>query len=235
MTWKGIIVKRRYLAAAATAVAALLLSACGAGMGPTQAMPPGAASVVGDQSVTDSVIADISTQVHNQIQLIPGAKMPTADVVTNAAVQRQTQHLMLQAAGVQEGITITQAQIDEFIQSFVKNQFNGDIKQLQAALVTQNYIPVSQVNEAAGDQLMYAAVLKKVAPGATTQDAMTKASNEYFGALSTQLNTRVSPRFGTWSDFGLGPVPDDLSKLPILTGNGQPLPGDPSPAPSATS
>ena len=232
MTWKGIIVKRGLTAAVTIGVTALLLSACGSGMGPTQALPAGAASVVGDQSVPDRVIADIATQVHDQIAAIPGSKMPTADVVTNAAVQRETQHLMLEAAGAQEGITITQAQIDEFIASFVKNQFNGDIKQLQAALVTQNYIPISQVNEAAGDQLMYAAVLKKVAPNATTQDAMTKASNDYFGALSNQLNTRVSPRFGTWSIFGLGPVPDDLSKLPILTGNGQPLAPVPAPSPS---
>jgi hypothetical protein len=233
MTWKGTIVKRRYLAAAAVA-AALLLSACGAGMGPVQSMPAGAASVVGDQSVTDATIADIATQVHDQIAALPGSKMPTADVVTNAAVQRETQHLMLQAAGAQEGITITQSQIDEFIASFVKNQFNGDIKQLQAALVSQNYIPLSQVNEAAGDQLMYAAVLKKIAPTATSQDAIAKASNDYFGALSNQLNTRVSPRFGTWSIFGLGPVPDDLSKLPILTENGQPIGGVPAPAPSAS-
>jgi hypothetical protein len=197
-------------------------------------MPEGAASVVGDQSVTDATIADIATQVHDQIAALPGSKMPTADVVTNAAVQRETQHLMLQAAGAQEGITITQSQIDEFIASFVKNQFNGDIKQLQAALVSQNYIPLSQVNEAAGDQLMYAAVLKKIAPTATSQDAIAKASNDYFGALSNQLNTRVSPRFGTWSIFGLGPVPDDLSKLPILTENGQPIGGVPAPAPSAS-
>ena len=232
MTPKGLIVKRRYPMAVIAAVAAVTLSACGAGMGPVQSLPPGSASVVGDQTVADSTIAQLSTEVHDQISAIPGSKMPTADVVTNASVQRATQHLMLAAAGAKEGITITQSQIDEFIASFVKNQFNGDIKQLRSALVTQNYIPAAEVNDAAADQLLYAAILKKIAPTATTQDAITKASNDYFGALSTELNTRVAPRYGTWSVFGLGPVPDDLSKVPVQTSNGQPVGGVPAPAAS---
>lgn len=231
MTSKGNTVKRRYPAAAAV-LAVLLLSACGSGMGTSQALPPGAAAVVGDQQVSDARIAQLSTEVHDQIAALPGSKMPTADVVTNAAVQRETQHLMLQAAGVKEGITITQSQIDEFIASFVKNQFNGDIKQLRAALVSQNYIPSAQLEDAASDQLLYAAILKKIAPTATTQDAMAKASNDYFGALSTELNTRVSPRYGVWSVFGLGPVPDDLSKVPAQTTDGQPVGGAPAPVPS---
>jgi len=235
MTPKGLIVKRRYPLVLVAAVAAVTLSACEAGVGPVQSLPPGAASVVGDQTVNDSTIADIATQVHDQTAAIPGSKMPTADVVTNATVQRETQHLMLAAAGAKEGIAITQSQIDEFIASFVKNQFNGDIKQLRAALVTQNYIPAAQINEAAADQLLYAAVLKKVAPAATTQDAVTKASDDYFGALSTQLNTRVAPRYGTWSIFGLGPVPDDLSKVPVQTSDGQPVGGVPNPAASPSS
>ena len=86
-------------------------------MGPVQSLPPGSASVVGDQTVADSTIAQLSTEVHDQISAIPGSKMPTADVVTNASVQRATQHLMLAAAGAKEGITITQSQIDEFIAS----------------------------------------------------------------------------------------------------------------------
>lgn len=233
MTWKGLIVKRRYPMVAAVAVAAVLLSACGAGMGASQSLPPGAASVVGDQSVSDASIASLSTAVHDEIAAIPGSKMPTADVVTNASVQRETQHLMLQAAGAKEGITVTQTQIDEFIASFVKTQFNGDIKQLRAALVTQNYIPASTINAAASDQLLYAAILKKIAPAATSQAAITKASNDYFGALSTQLNTRVAPRYGTWSVFGLAPVPDDLSKVPVPSGNGQAGSGAPAPVPSS--
>jgi len=233
MTRKGLIVKRRYPMAAAVAVAAVFLSACGAGMGASQSMPPGAASVVGDQTVADATVASLATSVHDEIAAIPGSKMPTADVVTHATVARETQHLMLQVAGQKEGIAITQTQIDEFIASFVKSQFNGDIKQLRSALVTQNYIPAAAIDSAASDQLLYAAILKKIAPTATTQDAITKASNDYFGALSTQLNTRVAPRYGTWSVFGLGPVPDDLSKVPAQTGDGQPVSGAPAPAPSS--
>ncbi len=211
MTMKGSSVTRRLAVSAAVFAIGMLLSACGSN---SEAMPAGAASVVGTQTVTESQVSDTVNEVLAQIALDKAAKVPTEGAVTLAVVQRSTQHLLFGEAASREGIVITQSQIDDFIASYVTQQFKGDRKALDSALASGNFVPSSQVNDAASDQLVYGALLKKIAPQAASQADVATAVKGYFEPLSKELNVRVAPRYGTWTGFTLGPVANDLASSP---------------------
>ncbi len=197
--------------AVVVALAALALTGCS-----NQA---GAASIVGDQSVTDAQVADVANEVQTQLVSVKGATFDEK-AVTVASLTSQTRHLILQAVAAKEGITVTQGQIDAFIKNIVDNQFSGKRQDLLDNLASQSNIPASRIDEAAGDQLVYDALLAKIAPAATTDAEKSKAFTDYMGAFVDQLGVQVSPRFGTWNVFSLGPVPDDLSVKPAGPGDG---------------
>jgi hypothetical protein len=197
--------------AAVVALAALVLTGCS-----NQA---GAASIVGDQSVTDRQVADVADEVQTQLALVKGANYDEK-AATIASLTSQTRHLILQAVAAKEGITVTQGQIDAFITNIADTQFAGKRQDLYDNLASQANIPASRVDEAAADQLVYDALIAKIAPAATTADEKSKAFTDYMGAFVDQLGVEVAPRFGTWNVFALGPVPDDLSVHPVAPGDG---------------
>jgi hypothetical protein len=198
--------------ALAVALAALALTGCS-----SQA---GAASVVGDQVVTDSDVANVVGQVQTQIGAIPGSTFDEK-AATTAVLTMQTRHLILDAVAQKEGITVTQGQIDAFLKNIVDTQFNGKAQSLYDNLVIQAEVPVDQVPSAARDQMIYDALLAKIASGVTDATARSTAFNNYMTTFVADIGVEVAPRYGTWSVFSLGPVPDDLSFVP-------------SPSPSAT-
>jgi hypothetical protein len=197
--------------AAVVALAALALTGCS-----NQA---GAASIVGDQSVTDRQVADVADEVQTQLAVVKGANYDEK-AATIASLTSQTRHLILQAVAAKEGITVTQGQIDAFITNIVDTQFAGKRQELYDNLASQSNIPASRIDEAAGDQLVYDALIAKIAPAATTADEKSKAFTDYMGAFVDQLGVEIAPRFGTWNVFALGPVPNDLSVKPVAPGDG---------------
>jgi uncharacterized protein YcfL len=202
--------------AAVVALAALALTGCS-----NQA---GAASVVGDQTVTDTQVADVANEVQAQLVSI---KDSTYDekTATVASLTSQTRHLILQAVAAKEGITITQGQVDAFVKNIVDTQFAGKRQGLVDNLAAQSNIPASRIEAAAGDQMVYDALLVKIAPTATTDAEKSQAFTDYMGAFVDQVGVQVAPRFGTWNVFSLGPVPNDLSvsPTPIGDGSGRPV------------
>jgi hypothetical protein len=198
--------------AVVVALAALALTGCSA----SQA---GAASIVGDQSVTDTQVADVANEVQAQVATVQGATFDEK-TATIASLTSQTRHLILQAAAAKEGITVTQGQVDAFITNIVDTQFSGKRQGLLDNLASQASIPESRIDEAAEDQMIYDALIAKVAPTATTDTEKSKALADYMGAFVTEIGVEVAPRFGTWNVFSLGPVPDDLSFVPTPVGDG---------------
>ncbi len=198
--------------AAAVALAALALTGC-------SAAKAGAASIVGDQSVTDTQVADVADEVQAQVATVQGATFDEK-TATIASLTSQTRHLILQAAAAKEGITVTQGQVDAFVQNIIDTQFAGKRQGLLDNLAAQASIPESRIDEAASDQLVYEAILAKIAPTATTDTAKSEALAKYMGVFVKEIGVEVAPRFGTWNVFSLGPLPDDLSVAPTPVGDG---------------
>jgi hypothetical protein len=191
--------------AAALAFCSLALAACGTN-------PPGSASVVGTQTVRDADVAADVAEVGTQVAEVPGLPAFDEAAVTAKTVERKTRHLILAEAQQAQGITITQANVDEIIANAVTGQFGGDRAKFDAALAAQESVPASGVEEYARDFLIRQALPNKLAPG-KTQDEQAKALNAYLAQLSDERGVRIAARFGTW-DAGksaLGPVPNDLS------------------------
>ena len=191
--------------AVAVALAALALTGCS-----NQA---GAASVVGDQVVTDSDVANVVEQVQTQLGAIPGTTFDEKETTT-AVLTLQTRHLILDAVAQKEGITVTQAQVDDFLSNIVTTQFGGKQQSLYDNLVTQGSVPVGQVDSVARDQLVYDALLAKIDGGSTDSTAQQAAFTKYMTSFVANVGVEVAPRYGTWSVFSLGPAPDDLSFVP---------------------
>jgi hypothetical protein len=229
MTPRGTLVSSRRRTAVVLAVAALALSACGNN-------PAGAASVVGGVAITDTEVATSVSDVQAQVAQVKGAAGASDATVTAAVVQNMTRHLLLDEAATREGIVVTPTEVDTFLATIVSGQFNGDHKALEQALAAQNHIPAGQINDAARDNLVLNALVAKIYTGTDTA-AQSKALLDYMDKLGADIGVAVSPRFGTWKDFTLGPVPDDLSTLAPLgvAGNPSSAPSpSPTPSPSAS-
>jgi len=203
--------------AVVVAFAALALTGCSA----SQA---GAASIVGGQTVTDSQVAELANEVQAQLSTISGVTYDEK-AATVASLTSQTRHLILDAVAEKEGITVTQGEVDAFVQNIVDTQFSGKREALVQNLVSQSNVPESQVSRAARDQLIYNALIAKVASGATTDEAKAKAFSDYMKTFTAEIGVQVAARFGTWNVFALGPVPDDLSFVPTpaSSGAGRPI------------
>jgi len=208
--------------AAVVALAVLALSGCGTNQA-------GAASVVGDSVVTDAQVADVASETQTQLASVQGATFDQK-TATDASLTMQTRHLILAAVAAKEGITVTQGQVDSFVKNIVDTQFSGKQQALLDSLVSQSNVPASQVPAAARDQLVYNALVAKIAPGTTDQTAQSKAFADYMKPFVDELGVQVAPRYGTWDVFALGPVPNDLSFVPAAPASGS----TPTPQPSAT-
>jgi len=203
--------------AAAVALAVLALSGCATNQA-------GAASIVGDARVTDAQVADVAGETRTQLVSVTGSTYDEK-AATTASLTMQTRHLILAAVAEKEGITVTQGEVDAFVKNIVDTQFSGKQQALLDNLVSQSNVPASQVPAAARDQLIYNALLAKIAPGTTDQAAMSKAFTDYMKPFVAETGVQVAPRFGTWDVFALGPVPDDLSFVPAApAGGAKPVP-----------
>jgi acid stress-induced BolA-like protein IbaG/YrbA len=203
--------------AVVVAFAALALTGCSA----SQA---GAASIVGGDTVTDAQVSDIANEVQSELAGISGVTYDEK-AATVASLTSQTRHLILDAVAEKEGITVTQGQVDAFVQNIVDTQFSGKREALVQNLVSQSNVPESQVGRAARDQLIYDALIAKIASGAITDEAKAKAFTDYMTTFTAEIGVQVAPRFGTWNVFALGPVPNDLSFVPnpASSGSGRPI------------
>ena len=210
--------KVRRTAVVVAALAAVALTGC--------ANQAGDASTVGSQSVSDRQVADVVDEVQKQDAVIKGAQFDQK-AATQASLTMQTRHLILDGVAAQEGITVTQGEVDTFLNDIITSQYKGDRQALLDGLATQSAVPASQVDRAARDQLIYNALLTKIAPGETDQNKLSTAFGDYMKKYVATVGVEVSPRFGTWNVFALGPVPDDLSTLPpapLNDGLGKPAP-----------
>jgi hypothetical protein len=191
----------RATAVAAAALAAVLLSGCASSLA-------GSATVVGGVAVSDRDIAVAVDELLAQVAGVEGAQPIDEATATRVTVERYTRSLLFAEAAAREGITVTQAEVDEIVAQTVEGQFGGDRVAFENALATQQAVPASEVGEFARDFVLRTKVVEKVAPTGDTE-----VISEYLVRLSDEIGVEVSPRFGTWdaANVSVGAVPDDLS------------------------
>lgn len=124
-----------------------------------------------------------------------------------------TQRLVSELAA-QEGIEITQGQLDEIRVSYEEQV--GSPEALEQAFLQENVAP-SQLEAVLRLQLE-AQELGYVFNPRGSAEEQGVAVFEQVSALSEELETTVSPRFGSWdpTTLSLGPAPSDLSAPPSL-------------------
>ena len=187
-------------AALAGALLLGLLSACGG------AASAGAAAVIGDSQIsTDDLNAQVE-EVQAARALQPGS--PDAALVSDVLQRLVITDLVNQAAD-DKGITVSQGEID------------GALAEAEASLGGRDALVLafldSSVPESAIDgqirlSLTVGALGATLAPD-TAPEVQQQAVFDYVIDLGKQLDTEVSPRFGTWNadELQIGPAPTDLS------------------------
>jgi SurA N-terminal domain len=191
--------------AAVMAAAILLLAACGNA-------DPGTAATVGDTRISEQALGD-------QVQAIltaQGQPVTTADeALTSQTLGRMITLEVVDRLAKKEGISVTQGQIDEQMAAAVAQ--TGDMAALEKVYAEQGIAP-SQIESFVTLNIQAQQLGISLLPeGSAEQQG--QAVFDAAVALSEELDTTVSPRFGVWdaSRLGLGPAPDDLSTPPSLS------------------
>lgn len=178
---------RRVAAVASSAALAFVLTACDADQ-------VGAAAVVGGDRITVSELQDHVREVV--------AMMPDADATGD---QRDTQLTVLnRMIGFQlrdhiaanAGITVTEAEVDEFIaEQLIPQAPDGDL----TPLLAQNLLTEATLREAVREVI----VLQRVGGQEAYVQALIEASEE--------VGVEVNPRYGSWAGAGIEDVSGSVS------------------------
>ena len=197
-------VRRLALAAATAAVAVLALSACGSA-------PAGAAATLGDTRISDQ-------ELTSAVEEILEAKGQPADSEDAGLVQQTLGRMitmqLVDTLAEREGVEVTQGQIDEELANYAAQV--GGKEALEELFLAENVAP-SQLESIVRLQIQAQLVGIALAPEGSA-DEQGSAVFEAAALLSEELDTTVSPRFGTWDPgtLSLGPTPTDLAAPPAL-------------------
>ncbi len=194
--------RRMVVVAAALTVGGLI-----AGCGPELA---GSAAVVGQDRVTDIQLSDQVNTVTSALGIPTSAK--ANQVVLDRLIREELYHVLAERVGV----TVTDGEVQKFLDETVAQV--GGQKALEDQLL-QSGVPNTEIFNFARTFLQQRAIVAQIAPGKSEQE-----QGQVLGvaiiALSKELDTRVSPRFGTWdaARLSVGAPPNDLSE-PLPTEN----------------
>lgn len=195
---------RLVLAAASVAAAALLLSGC-------SNQQPGAAATLGDTRISEQTLSA-------EVQAVLVAQGQPATSVDESLPPQMLGRLitieLIDELARREGIVVTQGQIDEQLANYVAQA--GDQAAVEKLFIEQGVAP-SQIESIVRLNLQAQALGIALDPKGSAEE-QGQAVVEAVVALSTELDTTVSPRFGTWdaATISVGPTPDDLSAPPAL-------------------
>jgi hypothetical protein len=207
------------------AVGALLLSGCN----PDEA---GAAAVVGSTRISESVVNQDAQEVVDALSKT-GAQVPSTDELLRAQVEFRVDAALVDLAAAEKGITISQGQVDQLIES------SGGRDTLATQFLSQDglWLPPSQLDALAREYLIQQALGINLAPGKTA-DEQGAAATAYVTQVAKDADVSISPRYGTFdvSTLRLGALPNDLSVPAGSAGQASASPAasaTPTPSPSA--
>jgi len=175
--------------------AGIALSACG----PTLS---GSAAVVGDQRLTDSELAETTSQ------LTEGLGIPDSPQVSQAVLSRWIVTELVDELAARKGIGVTKGEIDSAIADEAKRA--GGQQALEQSALEAGVVP-----EMIPDVIRTTLLIEAMTKGTITGDDPTGQTGllTQVQQLSDELDPQVSPRFGTWDaeQLAVGALPDDLS------------------------
>lgn len=171
---------RRFVAAfAGLAALAALTAACGGGGG---SLGSGVvASVKGEkitQSRLDEVIAQAKGRLEAQGQKIPAAGSTEYQAFQQNALQYLVQRIQYRQKADELGVTVTNKQVDDYLERLKKQFFGGSDKRYQAALDKQS-ISDADVRDEVRATLLSEGVFEKVAASAKVSE---KEIQDYYDA-----------------------------------------------------
>jgi hypothetical protein len=175
--------------------AGIALSACG----PTLS---GSAAVVGEQRLTDSELAETTSQ------LTEGLGIPDSAQVSQAVLSRWIVTELVDELAARKGIGVTKGEIDSAIADEVQNA--GGQQALEEGALQAGVVP-----EMIPDVIRTTLLIEAMTKGTITGDDPTGQTGllTQVQQLSEELDPKVSPRFGTWDaeQLAVGALPEDLS------------------------
>jgi hypothetical protein len=172
-------------------VAAVLCVAATVGLAACNTAEIGAAAVVGDHRIT---VADLQEQVSDLADSLPDSAGATGDQSTaqHAILQRMIQSELLALVAAEEGVEVSEADIDAFVDEQVLAQApDGDI----GPLLAQNNLTEDSLRDAVRDQLMAAELTERLGGQEQLVEVLTAKADE--------IGVTVSPRYGTWNGIVL--------------------------------
>jgi SurA N-terminal domain len=170
---------RRALRAVLCAVAAVSLAACN-----TEQI--GAAAVVGDSRIT---VAELQDQVSELADSLPDSAGAIGDqsAAQHTILERMIQSMLLAAVAEDEGIEVSDADIDAFIDEQVTSQApDGDI----GPLLAQNNLTEATLRPFVRDQLIATELIEQLGGQEELIQVLTEKADE--------IGVTVNPRYGTW-------------------------------------
>jgi len=184
---------RRVLAATLCAVAAVPLAGCNAD-------EVGAAAVVGGDRIT---ISELQQQVRDLAESAPEGGSATGDQenLQLTILERMIQHELLSEVARAEGVEVSEAEVDTYIQEQIVPQApDGDL----TPLLAQNGYTEETFREAVRDQITADELSERLGG----QEAFVQA----LGDTADEIGVEVSPRYGSWSGVNLEPASGSISE-----------------------
>ena len=182
---------RRVSAAALAAAAALALTACD-----TQQI--GAAAVVGDERIS---VVQLQDEVVAFTDSLPEAQAATGDsaALQQALLERKIRHELLSVLAEQEGIEVSEADVDRFLADFAAQQ-GGDL----SAFYAQNGFTPESVRPAVQDELVRQELLRTLG----SDEAIFQRLDE----VAQEVGVEVNPRYGSWNGAALDRTTGSISE-----------------------
>ena len=176
---------------AAVTVCAIALTGC------SSQSHVGSAVVVGGKSTSTKQINAQVDEIRNEIQELPVGTIehtPSVVMLTRMVVDRAITAQLVEVALKEQGITISDAEVQTFAEGIYTQYGKGKIL---IQIMGSNGVSSSQV--AGFMRLVYAenVLAKKLAPD-LSETEQTQALIAYVGGLSDKVGVEVSPRFGSW-------------------------------------
>jgi hypothetical protein len=196
--------RRLALAAAAATMSVLALSACGSSSA-------GDAATMGSTGIPDDWLRD-------EVEAVLVAKGQPSNASDPSLVQQTLGRMitmeLVDQVSEQEGVVVTEGQIDEFLANYESQLGGRDAVEQQ--LIQQNIAP-PMIRSIVRLQMQAQALGIALDPRGSAEE-QGQAVFDAVVAKSDELDTTVNPRYGTWdaNQLQVGPIPNDLSSPPTL-------------------
>lgn len=170
---------------------------------------PGAAAVVGDARITDDQVQSATAEVL-EIATQLGASGVGPDDINRRQINRMVTDELIVVAAQRAGVTATDAEVEALIaEASIGQERDVFIREFTVS----QQVPPSEFTDYVRTVVLNRKLLTSGPAGQSEQEA-TAALVSRLGELSTELDTAVSPRYGSWdpADLSVTLPPNDLSK-----------------------